>query len=348
VVKFQLLSNLLQKYDADPPLLGKFPEAVRIFRNPVVGGVILAYFITVMIWPGGFDAQLYYLRWPPPTATTPYWVYLLTYPLSLLGWPLSWQVLVALTATAAVLIYSLRGNRRWWIVLFCSPLIFNNWWGQVEICTIIGIAVGLSLLNKKIPGVWIAAVWLLLGIKIQTNYGLILLFSFWFWRQRGLKAFVPGMLASAAIVGLTLLIWPHWPSRLVSVYKSTTFGFANASLWPFGNLAWLPAILPIRMSAEKRLRLTAAASLLGTPYFTLHHCMGLMVLSDYIWQFPLSWLPMIMIFQTRDWSMYAWIIPLVILVYECAGIWRSRRSMGFPTSETISRSGPGIPLPNPH
>jgi hypothetical protein len=57
---------------------------------------------------------------------------------------------VAVTAILASLVYALRGNQRWWIVLLCSLMIFNNWWGQVEIFTILGIGIGLLLLNKKI------------------------------------------------------------------------------------------------------------------------------------------------------------------------------------------------------
>jgi hypothetical protein len=278
--------------------------------------VIVAFFIITHFWPAGFDALLYYLRWPPPNATTPYWVYLATYPLSWLGWPLSWQVLAAATVIAASLVYALRGNSRWWVVVASSPLIFNAWWGQVEVFSLLGILTGLLVLQKKLPAVWIAAVWLLLGVKIQTNYGLILLLSFWFIRQQGLKALMPGILASAGVVAVTLLLWPGWPALLVGVYGNTQFGYSNASLWPYGIAAWPLALLAKPVDSSRRLRMVAAASLLGTPYFTLHHCLTLIVLTDSPATLPLTWLPMIMIFQTRDWAMYAWVIPLTILIFE--------------------------------
>lgn len=335
----QIISSIFLNFDpVDSTHLKSFKEASQIFKNPVLGGIILAFFIAVRVWSGGYDAQQYYLRWPPPDATTPYWVYLFTYPLSWLGWPLSWQVLVLCTAVIACFVYALRSNQHWWVILLCSPMVFNNWWGQIEVLSILGILIGLLLLEEKIPDGWIAAVWLLLGAKIQINYGLILLFTFWFYRKRGLKAFRPGLLVFAIEVGLTMVIWPFWPVRLISVYKVTQFGAANASRWPYGMIAWIPALLPIRMGASQRLRLTAAGSLLGTPYFTLHHCLGLLLLSDYAWQLPLSWLPIIMIYHTRDWSMYAWIIPLTILIYDCFLLWQTNRKKSLPISDIKQQS----------
>ncbi len=299
-----------------PPIVTGIKEAFLVFKSPFLGGVILAFFVVTRFWPAGFDSQLYYLRWPPAEATTPYWVYLLTYPLSWLGWPLSYQVLISATVIAAALLYALRGNHRWWVIVLSSPLLFNAWWGQVEIFSLLGILVALLVLNNRLPDVWLGVVWLLLGVKLQANYGLILLITFWFIRQRGFKALIPALLVSAGAISLTLLVWPGWPARLFAIYKETVFGFANASLWPYGLLAWPLALLPFPMSSERRLRLVAAASLLGSPYFTLHHCLGLIALADSIWLLPLSWLPMLMIWQTRDWSTYAWIIPMAVLVSE--------------------------------
>jgi hypothetical protein len=316
-----------------PPQTLPLRQALGVLRSPYLGGVILAFLVITRFWSAGFDASLYYLRWPPENATTPYWVYLATYPLSWLGWPLSWQVLVVATIIVASVFYAMRGNRRWWLVVASSPMLFNAWWGQVEIFTLLGLATGLLVLEKKLHPVWFGAAWLLLGIKIQTNYGLILLFTFWFWRERGWRALLPAALLSTGVFALTLLIWPGWILRLFNVYGKTWFGFANASLWPYGLIAWPLALLPAPVDSSRRLRMVAAASLLGTPYFTLHHCLALMTLSDYPVVLAISWLPMLMIFQTRDWSMYAWVIPAAILaidLYKTYQVSRTRKLTSTP------------------
>ena len=74
--------------------------------------------------------------------------------------------------------------------------------------------------------------------------------------------------------------------------------------------------------------MVAAAALLGSPYFTLHHCLLVMLLCDYPAQLALSWLPMVMIFQTEDWAMYASIIPAGILLFDVVEGYRRRRITG--------------------
>lgn len=306
------------------PALLPLHQAARVLKSPALAGVTLAFFIIARFWPAGFDARLYYLRWPPPNATTPYWVYLITYPLSWLGWPLSWQVLIAATALTAALAYALRGNFRWWVVVLSSPLIFAAWWGQVEIFSLLGLILGVAALDRKMHPAWMGLAWLLLAIKIQSNYGLILLLAVWLTKYHGWRAFIPAGFVCASVFGLTLLIWPGWILRLLQVYGQTSFGFANASLWPWGLLAWPLVLLHHPRDGWGRLRTVAAASLLASPYFTLHHCLVLMILTDIPWQLLLSWLPMLMIVQTEDWSQYAWTIPLVILAVDFAADFRTR------------------------
>ncbi len=294
----------------------KLSEALTIFYNPVFPGVLVAFFVVTSFWQAGFDASLYYLRYPPADATTPAWVYLITYPLSRIGWPLSWQVLATVTILVISVVYALRGNRRWWLVVASTPVLYNAWWGQIEIFSVLGVILGLLVLQKKVHPVMLGVVWLCLAIKPQTNYGILLLLTYWAWRDLGFKALIPGLTLALCIVALTFIIWPAWLQRLLSVYGNVHLGLSNASLWPYGLLAWLFALIPVQMKGERRLRLVASASLLGSPYFTLHHCVTLLVFTDYPAALLLSWIPAIMIVVTRDWAQYAWIIPLGIMVID--------------------------------
>jgi hypothetical protein len=328
-----------------PPRLLPLRQALTVLRSPVLGGVIVAFFVITRFWQAGFDASLYYLRWPPENATTPYWVYLVTYPLSLIGWPQSWQVLATATIIVASVFYAMRGNRRWWIVVASSPMLYNAWWGQIEIFSLLGLALALVTLQKCVQApsenlrvskgslrflstAWLGIAFLALAIKIQTNYGLILVLAWWTWRELGWRALIPAALVCAGVFALTLIIWPGWVSKLFSIYGQTEFGFANATLWPYGLIAWPLALWPVRMNPARRLRLVAAASLLGTPYFTLHHCLVLMTLTDYPVALILSWLPMTMISQTRDWAMYASVLPIGIMAIDLVKTYRERGQNG--------------------
>src|SRR4030042_1499777 len=177
-------------------------------------------------------------------------------PLSRIGWPQSWQVLATATILVASVFYAMRGNRRWWIVVASSPMLYNAWWGQIEIFSLLGLALGLVTLQKCIhvppetlrvlksrplgflPTAWLGVAFLALAIKIQTNYGLILLLAWWTWRELGWRALITPSLVCAGVFVLTLIIWPGWVSQLFSIYGQTEFGFANATLWPYGLIAW--------------------------------------------------------------------------------------------------------------
>jgi hypothetical protein len=288
-------------------------------------GVLIAFFVITLFWPAGFDASLFYLRSPPTNSTVPIWAYLITYPLSFLGWPLSWQILVIATVLLSSIVYLMRGNQNWWIVVASTPMLYNAWWGQVEIFSVMGLLLGLLILQRKIHPVWLGVVWLALSIKIQATYGVLILISVWFWRKRGIRAMLPGILLMFTIIGLTFILWPGWLSRLLTVYRTDELGFSYAALWPYGLIAWPIAIFARNPGPDQRLRMFASASLLGSPYFTLHHCLLLMVLTDdHPAALLFSWLPAIMIFQTRDWAQYAWVIPIGVIARDLYLMYRKQ------------------------
>lgn len=293
-------------------------EILKIFRTPYLLGICLAFFVVAGVWPSGFDASLYYLRYPPTNATVPVWVYFLTYPLSLVGWPLSWQILVVTSVLIISIVYAMRGNQRWWLVIASSAFIYNAWWGQIEVFSVIGLALSMLVLKKKIPSSWLGIAWLLMIIKPQVNYGLVVLFIWWIWRNQGARFLVPPTIVFISIVTLSFILFPGWLERLTTTLQNLQSGESNATLWPWGLIVWPMALLPIWTNPFTRMRLVAAATLLGSPYFTLHHCVTLLVLTDHPYGLLLSWIPFIMIIRTRDWGRYAWVIPIGILLIELA------------------------------
>lgn len=307
----------------------QFSEIKTIFHKPYLLGVTLAFFIVAGIWPGGFDASQYYLRYLPENATVPAWIYLITYPISLVGWPMSWQILVVLTVLTASLVYAMRGNQNWWLVIASSAFIYNAWWGQIEIFSIIGLALCMLVLGKKISPFWLGIAWLLMVIKPQVNYGLIILFIWWIWRNQGIKVLVLASISFLLVILITFLLFPGWLGRLINTLLTLQSGDANAAVWPWGLGAWLIALIPLKVKSDIRMRMVAASTLLGSPYFTLHHCTSLLVLTDHPYGLMLSWLPIIMITSTRDWARYAWIIPVGILAIDLLRVAVKFKRNGF-------------------
>lgn len=300
----------------------KWREIKKILNNPYFIGVTLGFFIATRLWNAGYDASLYYLRYPPQNATVPIWIYYLTYPLSLVGWPLSWQIFVVISVILVSLVYALRGNHRWWLVVASSAFLYNAWWGQIEVFSVIGLALSLLIIDRRISIGWLGIAWLLMAVKPQVNYGMIILFLWWIWKTHGIKSLLLPSIIFLFVASTTVIIFPGWIDRLLITLKSLISGDANASVWPYGLLAWPLVILSRTSNFNTKIRMVAAATLLGSPYFTLHHCLTLLVLTDSPIGLILSWLPIVMIAITRDWSQFAWIIPLGIMFSDLWNLWK--------------------------
>jgi hypothetical protein len=292
----------------------------KVVYNPYLMGTALGFFVIPFLWQWGQDAKLYYLRTPPTYSPVPQWIYLITTPFSFLGWPLSLQVWLLLTVLAVGILFG-----------------YNAWWGQIELLSILGLALGLMILEEELPDLWMGAVWLLMGAKLQVSWGLLLVITYWFWKKRGWRSFIPGIIFSGSIIAITYLVWPGWLSRWISTVRITGVGQANAAIFPYGLLALPLAFFPRPMPRLQRLRCVAAATLLSSPYFTLHHCLTLISLQDRPWVLAISWLPVIMIFTTRDWAQYSWVIPVVLISVEWFMLLRKARSEVHPAMGSAKR-----------
>lgn len=277
-------------------------------------GVAIGYGVGCAFWPGGYDALVWYMRpWFSGT-TAPAWVYALTYPLSLLGWPLCWQVLVVLTVLAVGVTAFVWDNESWWAVLFSAPLMWAVWLGQIELFPVAGLLITGLVLRGRIHPAWLGVSWLAYLTKPQVGLGLLVLQLIWFRR-----ALFWSVVVCVAILVVTVVVWPGW--ILDWVLRMVRFRAEwNASIWPFGLLAWLVVIPFFRVATDReKVCLVLAATVLSSPYFLPYHCLTMLTLVGSPLVVGLSWLT---VFLGDSWG---WLLPAGVIVYVLTSVRKSGR-----------------------
>ncbi len=304
-----------------------------ILHGTIILGIALGSAIAVSYLPGGYDAFVFYLKYPDLDTTAPYWVYLLTYPISLLGWPLGWQVLSFLSVLAVGAAALVWGNQRWWIAMLSAPMVWNIWLGQIEIFPALGLLLAGLVIKKKLHPAWLGIAWLALATKPQVGLGLILFFTWWMAKDHGLKVLLPAGAAAAVILGITMILWPGWPYTWLATMRTFEPTWWNASIWPYGLVAWPLAILARPRDPVRRLRLFAAASLLGSPYFAMYHCLTLLALCQNPLYLLISWLvPLLGAVVPGGWMIWGWVLPISVFAIELAspGLFRQATEQQAP------------------
>ncbi|MEP7357270.1 MAG: hypothetical protein ABI847_08520 [Anaerolineales bacterium] len=301
------------------------PSLNRNVHYAVLAGLALGFGIAVGFLPGGYDAFTFYLRLPNVDTTAPAWVYLVTFPISLLGWPLGWQFLTfisILIAGAAGMVWS---NNRWWIVFVTTPMVWNIWLGQIEVFPMAGLLLTGLVVQKRIHPAWLGVSWLALLSKPQVGLGILIMQLVWVWGDAALgkRALAYGVGVSAALFALTVLIWPGWVPNWLMTMRTFAPTWWNAAIWPYGLLAWPVALLASHKAGPRqKLRLFSAASLLGSPYFAVYHCATLLTVTDSLLAILLSWgIVLLGRGLPEHWMRWGWLLPAGLLAYDLAARW---------------------------
>jgi hypothetical protein len=296
----------------------------------IVIGLTLGYSVSVFFLEGGYDALVFYLKAPFPETTTPAWVYLFTYPLSFLGWPLGWSVLIFISVSVIGIAAIIWGNKNWWIPLLSTPLIWNIWLGQIEFLPVLGLLITGLFIQRKIPSFWLGLSWLVLITKPHVGLG-ILIFQFLMVLRNELKLkdLISPLLLFCSMILLTIVFWPNWINDWIRTLQTfrPDMGWWDASIWPYGLLA-LPVAIYFSRDQEplKKIRMLSSASLLASPYFALYHCTTLMTVTDNLLVFILSWVILFIGKGIPDqWVKWGWIVPLSVLLIDLyQNYWQSR------------------------
>jgi hypothetical protein len=232
-------------------------------------GALVGFIALTLMMPGGDDGYNFYLRPYWSGATAPAWIFLVTAPSSPLLWPLRWTVLVVASVLVAVWARRAIGDQRWWTLLFSHAFVVNLWMGQIEVFPIAGIGLTWLVIHRRIHPAWFGIAILALVTKVQVGAGLAVLFTFWIWREQGLRPLIWGAGAALTVLGITLIFYPSWPIRyFVALGELAPQNqIWNASIFPIGLLTIPLAFYPGDIGKIRRARMVDCVTLLTSPYF---------------------------------------------------------------------------------
>lgn len=243
--------------------------------SPWLMGVAIGFGFAFPYIGGGLDAlQVFFTDL---LSTVPPWVHIFLKPVALLGWPYSYGVLVFLTVlTLALVVYWFGG--RWWLVIFSAPVIWEILSGQIEWMVALGVLLALVIVEGKMRPAWFGLALALMLSKPWVSFGVVILLTWWMYRQFGWKGLFSSAAVMIGIVLATFALHPDWfltgavlePFALGSAHIAMP---SNGSLWPWGIFSWV-FVLGSRDRREL-LRRVLAASLLTSPFLHLYHAVVL-------------------------------------------------------------------------
>jgi len=274
---------------------------------------------------------VFYLRSPFPDTTAPAWVYLVTYPISLFGWPFSLSVLTFISIIAVGMAAITWGNENWWIVLFSPPLIWNIWLGQIEFLPSIGLIIMYLFYKKKISSLWLGISWLVLITKPHVGFGILSIQLLWILnKEMKIRELTKPIILFCSIIFLTYIFWPNWIIDWANTMQTfrPNKSWWDASIWPYGLI-----IFPIALYVSRKekvlvkARILSSASLLASPYFALYHCTTLFSLTDSLFAFIVSWVVVILgRVVTENWMKWSWLVPLSVLLIDFFRIYANSKN----------------------
>jgi hypothetical protein len=301
-------------------------DAMAVWQRVVwiaAAGLCVGLGVGFFMLPGGFDLLHFYSTLPASRSGSafntynPYWTYFFTWPLALVGWRWNYLLLLIATVGAGVLSAWLLGGRPL-VLLLSLPMVWVLWLGQIDALPLLGVALGWWCVKGN--RWWLLGLALvLLSVRPQQGLGPALLYLWWAkdrWRPLALPALT--LVLSFACWGLD---WPLGWFRTLQDFRPTWW---NATLWPWGLLAIIPAVgLPA--DRHTRLRLVTCANLIASPYVAVYHYVVLMAQELPWWVFFLSYTTVLILPFARDAFAWGGILPVSVLLWDTIRSWRSRR-----------------------
>ncbi len=303
-------------------------------RQAALVGVVVGLTLAAWFMPGGYDAFHYFLRYPDHPAIA-MWAFFTTYPLSLLGWPLSWMALNALTLAAGLFAARVAGAR-WWTILLSAPMAGALWLGQVDGFVLAGAAVALFVMRGRLGWAWLGAAWAMLLIKPQTGIGVVAITVIAAWQARKLRLPTAVLIAIAAA---SLIFAPDWILRWPSeAYQQGIVVARNGSAFPYTAMAWTLIAWPAR-TIEQRFKMALCAALLGSPYLTLNHTLALTMVGGWA-AWAAGWIVVAASAITPAWHKFVWIIPAACVAAEMLpGLLSGNPLIGLAVGRAPNRTG---------
>ena len=132
----------------------------------------------------------------PKVANPPY-IFALLYPLALL--PVRWGIFVySFIAIAAIYATHRLTRVNKWLLLLSYPTLRNLFYSQLDVLSMLGVALGWWAIQRK-RTIWLGAALVLLGIKPQATGILGIVYLVWGWHLEALL--IPWIVLSVLLAG---------------------------------------------------------------------------------------------------------------------------------------------------
>ena len=232
-------------------------------------GIVLGLALGMGLLPSGFDWVLWFVPvtrgelplysqsgfWNPP------WILWLLMPLVALPERVGLIVTNVLSGVAAIVSIRAMGGKEAWIGLLSLPFLWLLWLGQIDVLSLMGIAIGYVATRRR-DTLLMAISLSLLSIKPQIG----LVVALYFLIRSKLWKSLLGM-----VLLFMLSLWLHgmWPLELWSVKPGLDILKQNVSLWPYIGPFALPIYLLCFIPQQNMLRklgVLSAANALAFPY----------------------------------------------------------------------------------
>jgi hypothetical protein len=239
-----------------------------------------------------------------PRVANPPYTFSLLYPIALL--PVRWGIFVySFVAVFFVYLTHRLTKVNKWFLLFSYPTIRNLFFAQLDILSMLGVALGWWSIQRKKP-VWLGVAVTLLGIKPQVTGVLGFIYAVWGWHVKVLFFPTAVLLYSFLFYGFWI---PEWIQHILSQSTgSDPFFQGGIGAFPWGLLAWLFLILGYRYYDKTQFAAAViAATILSAPYVGFYSVMAFFGLPT-LWYTYLLALPLHFLIDMR-------LILIAIIIY---------------------------------
>jgi hypothetical protein len=240
----------------------------------------------------------------PKVANPPY-IFAMLYPLALL--PLRWGIFVySFIAIGAIYLTHRLTCVNKWLLLFSYPTLRNLFYSQLDILSMLGVALGWWAVERERP-LWLGVALVLLGVKPQATGILAILYLGWGWS-------VAALLIPSLVLLYSFLVYGLWvPGWIAHTLKQSTgadpFFHGGLGAYPWGLLAWLPLIVGYRIYSRKQAAATTlAATMLSMPYVGYYSVTAFFGL-PFAWFTPVFALPLGFLIDLRTVLIVIVILP---------------------------------------
>ncbi len=286
--------------------------AVSRLRWFIVAEIGLLLLIGLFTYPSGddfFDHFLPMARGCVTCGYNPYFTSWFLYPLSWLPWKANYLVWTALTLAAFVAAarYFAADPIR---VILSFPMTWTLWLGQIDALPLAGLVMGDYALRRRRP-LLLGPALVLMATKPQLSLAVMVLYLL------HTTSLLRALLVPAVVAILSFLVWGlDWPLQWLAHRPDFDYTPWLASLWPWGLVAFIPAVLvPSGISERRKMLLYASA--IGLPFFGSYSYTLFLIQGAPWWSIVATYIPILLVlFFGAETARLMVLVPIALLITE--------------------------------